>query len=115
MARAGGPSTTLLCEISKVVLLWTALRHRVPSWVVERSSERAVPMQSTLIAIDTSQHHFTLHGIDAAGKPVLRRELKRQQMEPFFSKLPATEVVLEACGGSHHWVVCSPDWGTRSG
>jgi transposase len=34
---------------------------------------------------------------------VLRRELRRQQLEGFFAKLPRTEVVLEACGGSHHW------------
>jgi len=30
--------------------------------------------------------------------PLLRRELKRNQIVLFFSKLAATEVVLEACG-----------------
>ncbi len=34
---------------------------------------------------------------------MFRRELKRGQVEAFFSKLPGTEVVLEACCGSHHW------------
>ena len=34
---------------------------------------------------------------------MLRRELRRDQVEAFFSKLEPTEVVLEACGGSHHW------------
>jgi transposase len=34
---------------------------------------------------------------------VLRRELKRGQVETFFGKLEPAEVVLEACGGSHHW------------
>jgi transposase len=56
-----------------------------------------------LIAMDTSKHVFTLHGVDERGSTVLRRELRRQQVEPFFAKLPPTEVVLEACGGSHHW------------
>jgi transposase len=56
-----------------------------------------------LIAIDTSKHVFTLHGVDEGGSTVLRRELRRQQVEPFFAKLAPTEVVLEACGGSHHW------------
>jgi transposase len=60
-------------------------------------------MQFKRIAIDTSKHVFTLHGVDAQERPVLRRELKRAQMEGFFSKLAATEVVLEACGGAHHW------------
>jgi transposase len=56
-----------------------------------------------LLAIDTSKHIFTLHGVDERGSPVLRRELRRAQLEPFFAKLPPTDVVLEACGGSHHW------------
>ncbi len=60
-------------------------------------------MKYKRIAIDTSKHVFTLHGVDDQERPVLRRELKRGQVAAFFSKLPATEVVLEACGGSHHW------------
>ena len=60
-------------------------------------------MELTLLAIDTSKHVFTLHGVDASGKAVLRRELRRGQMEAFFRKLPPTEIALEACGGSHHW------------
>lgn len=57
----------------------------------------------TLIAMDTSKHVFTLHGVDERGRVVVRRELRRQQLSGFFRKLPPTEVVLEACGGSHHW------------
>jgi transposase len=56
-----------------------------------------------LIAMDTSKHVFTLHGLYADGRPALRRELTRAKVEAFFQKLPSTEVVLEACGGSHHW------------
>jgi transposase len=60
-------------------------------------------MKLKRIAIDTSKHVFTLHGVDADERPVLRRELRRGQVEAFFAKQEATEVVLEACGGSHHW------------
>src|ERR1700688_3760584 len=60
-------------------------------------------MKFKRIAIDTSKHVFTLHGVDEQDRPVLRRELKRGQVEAFFRKQGATEVVLEACGGSHHW------------
>jgi transposase len=60
-------------------------------------------MEIKRIAIDTSKHVFTLHGVDEREHPVLRRELKRHQVEGFFAKLPPTEVVVEACGGSHHW------------
>jgi transposase len=55
------------------------------------------------ISIDTSKHVFTIHGVDKEERPVLRREIKRAQVEPFFAKLAETEVVLEACAGSHHW------------
>ena len=57
----------------------------------------------TRIAVDTSKHVFTLHGIDTAGKAVLRRNLRRAAFVEFFRKLPPTPVALEACGGSHHW------------
>jgi len=60
-------------------------------------------MKFKRIAIDTSKHVFTLHGVDAEDQPVLRREIRRAQLEPFFAKLAPTEVALEACAGSHHW------------
>jgi transposase len=60
-------------------------------------------MEYKRIAIDTSKHVFTLHGVDEQERVVLRREFKRGQMERFFAGLAPTQVVLEACGGSHHW------------
>jgi transposase len=66
-------------------------------------NERAARMELKGVSIDTSKHVFTIHGVDERERPVMRRELKRGQVEAFSSKLPGTEVVLEACGGSHHW------------
>jgi transposase len=60
-------------------------------------------MEFKRVAIDTSKHVFTIHGVDREERPVLRQDLRRSQVEPFFAKLAPTEVVLEACGGSHHW------------
>lgn len=57
-------------------------------------------MEIKRISIDTSKHVFTLHGVDAEERPVIRRELRRSQLSAFFERLPATEVVLEACAGS---------------
>jgi transposase len=54
-------------------------------------------MKFKRIAIDTSQHVFTLHRVDEQERPVLRRELQRAQVERVFGKQEATEVVLEAC------------------
>jgi transposase len=55
------------------------------------------------IAIDTSKPVFTVHGVDAAGRAVLRRNPRRRGLLGFFEKLAPLEVALEACGGSHHW------------
>jgi transposase len=55
------------------------------------------------ITIDTSKAVFTLHGIDQKERPVLRVNLRRAQLTPFFAKLPPTEIAMEACGGAHHW------------
>lgn len=60
-------------------------------------------MKFKRIAIDISKHVFTLHGVDDREHPVLRRDLKRAEVEIFFGKLDGTEVVMEACGGAHHW------------
>jgi len=60
-------------------------------------------MEYKRIAIDTSKAVFTVHGIDAHDRPVLRRNLKRAEFEGLFAKLAPTEVALEACGSSHHW------------
>jgi transposase len=57
----------------------------------------------TRIRVDTSKAIFTLHGIDAANRPVLRIKLRRAQMIPFFRKLRPTTVAMEACGSSHYW------------
>ena len=55
------------------------------------------------IAIDLSKAVFTLHGIDRQDRPVLRTNLRRAQMIPFFAKLATTEIAMEACGGAHYW------------
>jgi transposase len=57
----------------------------------------------TRIGIDTSKAVFTLHCVDDTGRTVLRTNLRRAQMVPFFRKLPPTEIAMEACGSSHHW------------
>jgi len=57
----------------------------------------------TLIGVDTSKADFTLHGIDASNRPILRTNLRRGQVVPYFGKLSPTIVALESCGSSHYW------------
>lgn len=55
------------------------------------------------IGLDTSKHVFQIHGVDENEQPVLRRQVRRQEMAKFFTKLPPTRIGMEACGASHHW------------
>jgi transposase len=55
------------------------------------------------IGVDTSKHVFQLHGVDAQEKVALRRQLRRAEMERFFTALLPTVIGLEACGASHYW------------
>jgi transposase len=60
-------------------------------------------MRFKRIAVDTSKAAFTLHGVDEQDRPILRQNLSRARFEAFLGKMSPTEVVLEACGSSHHW------------
>lgn len=60
-------------------------------------------MNITQVGIDLAKLVFQIHGVDARGKVVLRKQLKRQQMVAFFAQLPQCLIGMEACGGSHYW------------
>jgi transposase len=55
------------------------------------------------IGLDIAKSVFQVHGVDDAGKAVIRRQLKRRSVLAFFQKLPPCLVGIEACASSHHW------------
>ncbi len=57
----------------------------------------------TLLAIDLAKQVFQLHGVDARGVCVLRRQVRRAQLLRLIAQLPPCTVAMEACGGAHHW------------
>jgi transposase len=59
--------------------------------------------QASMIGFDIAKNVFEVHGRTAAGEVVLRRTLKRGQVETFFARLPKAVIGMEACGSSHHW------------
>jgi transposase len=60
-------------------------------------------MEISTIGLDLAKSIFQVHAIDAAGKVVVRKALRRAQVLPFFAKLPPCLVGIEACGTAHHW------------
>jgi hypothetical protein len=57
----------------------------------------------TTIGLDIAKSVFQVHGVDTHGNVVVRRQLKRRYVLPFFKKLPPCLVGIEACASSHHW------------
>jgi transposase len=57
----------------------------------------------TTIGLDIAKSVFQVHGVDADGQVVIRRQLKRRYVIAFFQKLPSCLVGIEACASSHHW------------
>src|SRR5205807_3364156 len=57
----------------------------------------------TTIGLDIAKSVFQVHGVDAVGRVVIRRQLKRRYVLTFFQKLPSCLIGMEACASSHHW------------
>ena len=57
----------------------------------------------SIIGIDISKRSFQVHGAAADGAPVLRRKLSRGKVLEFLASQPPCLVVMETCGGAHHW------------
>ena len=61
-------------------------------------------MQAVMtVGLDIAKSVFQIHGVDAAGNVIVRRQLKRRHVLAFFEKLPPCLVGVEACASSHHW------------
>jgi transposase len=61
-------------------------------------------MQITTIGLDIAKNVFQVHGIDAAEKVVVRKQLRRNQVLEFFKALPPCLIGMEACATAHYWV-----------
>src|SRR5213080_2051481 len=60
-------------------------------------------MQAITVGLDIAKSVFQVHGVDADGQVVIRRQLKRRYVLAFFEKLAPCLIGIEACASSHHW------------
>jgi transposase len=60
-------------------------------------------MNISTIGFDLAKNVFQVHGVDEAGEVVVRRQLRRGQVIPFFAGLDPCLVGMEACGSAHYW------------
>ena len=81
-------------------MLWTALH---PCGSLAPANEEESRGSGSHDRVGYAKSVSQLHGVDAAGTVVLRRQLRRSQLLVVFSKAPACLVGMEACASSHHW------------
>jgi len=55
------------------------------------------------VGVDLAKNVIQVHGIDANGKVVVRRQLRRSRFLAFFEGHASCLIGLEACSGAHHW------------
>lgn len=60
-------------------------------------------MAIVTLGIDLAKNVFALHGVDAAGKPVVRPSVARGKLLESVAPLPPCLIGMEACSGAHHW------------
>ena len=60
-------------------------------------------MQITTIGLDLAKHWFQVHGVDAKGRVVVRRRLRRSGVIAYFQSLEPCLIGMEACATAHYW------------
>jgi transposase len=60
-------------------------------------------MEVSIIGLDLAKTVFQVHGADASGAVVLRKQLRRNKLLEFFARQSPCLVAMEACGGAHYW------------
>src|SRR6202047_1060536 len=59
--------------------------------------------QTTTIGLALAKNVFQVHGVGAAGKVLVRKQLRRAEVLRFFAPLPPCLVGMEACATAHYW------------
>src|ERR1017187_5135776 len=66
-------------------------------------SEEPSMQAITTVGLNIAKSVFQVHGVDAQGNVIVRRQLKRRYVLAFFERLPPCLVGIEACASSHYW------------
>jgi transposase len=57
----------------------------------------------TTVGLDLAKWVFQVHAVDAEGRVVVRRQVRRPQLVKFFADLPPCLIGMEACATAHYW------------
>ena len=57
----------------------------------------------TTVGVDLAKSVLTVHGVDSAGRTVLRKTVRREELMELIAALPPCLIGMEACSGAHEW------------
>jgi transposase len=57
----------------------------------------------TTVGIDLAKNVFSVFGVDAAGKQLVQRTVRRDQLGALVAQWPTCLIGMEACSGAHEW------------
>src|SRR5438876_1703773 len=57
----------------------------------------------TAVGLDLAKQIIQVHGIDVAGRVVLRKAVRRERLLALLAQFPCCVMGMEACSGAHHW------------
>ena len=77
---------------------WTALS---PSPQADRHQESHMTIET--LGIDIAKNAFQLHGVNRAGRVVLKHRVMRDQLLEVLAQIDPCTVVVEACTGAFYW------------
>ena len=57
----------------------------------------------TTVGVDLAKQVMAVCAMDAEGRMVMRKVLRRDQVLRWTAALPSCVMAMEACGGAHYW------------
>lgn len=57
----------------------------------------------TTVGVDLAKSVFSVHGVDASGRTILHKTIRRDRLMELVAALPPCLIGMEACGGAHEW------------
>lgn len=57
----------------------------------------------TTVGLDLAKQIIQIHAVDAAGRVVLRKAVRRERRLALLLRFPRCQVGMDACSGAHHW------------
>jgi transposase len=61
--------------------------------------------------MSSTKYVFEVHGVDAHGKVIVRKTLRRDAVSIFFANIPRCLVGMEASNGAHYWAKLLSEFG----